>query len=103
MRSGAGVCAYVRSSLKVNILQDITLTSDDGFQQLWFTVQHKKLRSLVICVAYLPSDVSQVSFASQLTSTYSQAAMLGKDIIILGDLICSVLAESTKVIMTVTF
>ena len=96
LRSGAGVCAYVRSSLKVNILRDISLTSDDGFQQLWFTVQHKKLRSLVICVSYRPPDVSLVSFASELTSTYSQAAMLGKDIIILGDLNCNLLAESTE-------
>ena len=96
LRSGAGVCAYVRSSLKVNILRDITLISDDGFQQLWFTVQHKKLRSLDICVAYRPPDVSLVSFASELTSTYSQAAMLGKDIIILGDLNCNVFADSTE-------
>ena len=95
LRSGAGVCAYVRSSLKVNILRDITLTSDDGFQQLWFTVQHKKLRSLDICVAYRPPDVSLVSFVSELTSTYYQAAMLGKDIIILGDLNCNLLADST--------
>ena len=80
----------------MNILRDMTLTSDDGFQQLWFSVQHKKLRSLVICVAYQPPGVSIASFASELTSTYSQAAMLGKDIVILGDLNCNLLAESTE-------
>ena len=48
-------------------------------------------------MAYRPPDGSLVSIASELTSTYSQAAMLGKDIIILGELNCNLLAESTKV------
>ena len=33
-RRGVGVRAYVRSSLKVSILRDITSTSDGGLQQL---------------------------------------------------------------------
>ena len=49
-----------------------------------------------MCVAYQPPDVSLVSLASELTSTYSQAAMLGKDTIILGNRNCNLLAESTE-------
>ena len=92
-RRGAGVCSYVRSSLQVSIL-DITSTSDGGFQQLWFTVQHKKLKPLVVRVAYRPPDAPLASVASDLTSNYSKAAMLRKDIIILGDLNCDMLSPT---------
>ena len=35
-----------------NILRDLTKTSPSGFQQMWFSLQLKKLRSVIICVAY---------------------------------------------------
>ena len=56
------------------------------------TVQHKKLKPLVVC--YRHSDVPFASFAGDLASTYSQAATLGKDIVILGDLNCDMLSPT---------
>ena len=53
-RSGGAVCAYVRNSLKVKVLRDLSGTSPEGFQQLWLNLQHKRLKSLLICVAYKP-------------------------------------------------
>ena len=93
-KTGTGVCAYVRNSLKLKVLSDITANSEEGFQQLWFTIQHKKLRSLVICVVYRPPDVPLTTLTEALAPAYSQAATLGKDIIILGDLNCDLLAPS---------
>ena len=62
------VCPYVRRPLKVSILWEITLPSDDGFQKPWFTVQHKKLKSVVVFVACISTDVP---LANLLSSCYA--------------------------------
>ena len=51
-KSGGGVCVYTRSSLKVKRLKDMSEISDSGFHQLWMQIQLKKLRSMLLCVAY---------------------------------------------------
>ena len=95
-RSGAGVCAYVRDSLKVTILRDLTAISADGFEQLWLSLQHKNLKSLVICVAYRAPDVPSTCFTNDLIPAYSQVAMLGRDIILTGDLNCDLLSDKPE-------
>ena len=37
-----------------NILRDLKKTLPSGFQQMWFSLQLKKPRSVIICVAYRP-------------------------------------------------
>ena len=51
-KSGGGVCVYARSSLKVKRLKDMSEISESGFHQLWMQIQLKKLRSMLLCVAY---------------------------------------------------
>ena len=41
-KRGGGVCAYIRSPLKAQILKDLSGTSTTWFQQLWLQVQYKK-------------------------------------------------------------
>ena len=55
-KRGGGVCAYIRSPLKAQILKDLSGTSTTWFQQLWLQVQYKKIRSFVICAVYRPPD-----------------------------------------------
>ena len=55
-KRGGGVCAYIRSPLKAQILKDLSGTSTTWFQQLWVQVQYKKIRSFVICAVYRPPD-----------------------------------------------
>ena len=40
-RSGGGVCAYIKSSLKKKVLRDLTEISESSFHQLWLQIQHK--------------------------------------------------------------
>ena len=51
-----GVCVYVRRSLKSKILKDLSRISDSGFHQLWVRVQHRKLKSFLLCVTYRTPD-----------------------------------------------
>ena len=37
-KAGASVCAYVKSTLKVKVLQDLTEISESGLHQLWIQV-----------------------------------------------------------------
>ena len=70
-----------------NILRDLTKTSPSGFQQVWFSLQLKKLRSVIICVAYRPRS------SEDFISSYSEALLLRKDIIIADDLNCNLLVN----------
>ena len=70
-----------------NILRDLKKTSPSGFQQVWFSLQLKKLRSVIICVAYRPGS------SEDFISSYSEALLLRKDIIIADDLNCNLLVN----------
>lgn len=51
-KTGAGVCAYIKITLKTDILKDLTEISVSGLHQLWLQVQSKKRRSFLICIVY---------------------------------------------------
>lgn len=95
-KSGGGVCAYVRNSLKIKKLEDLTASSANGFQQLWFSLQHKKLKSLLVCTAYRPPGCPITCFNEDFVPKYLQALTLRKDIIIAGDLNCNLLSDSLE-------
>ena len=50
-----GVCAYYRSNIKTLLFKDLSFIADSNFHQLWI-LQHKKLKSLIICVVYRLPD-----------------------------------------------
>ena len=84
-KGGGRVCAYVRSELKSKVLKDFSSISDLNFHQLWLSVQVKKSKSIVLCVAYHPDDTPLSFFEDTLKPVYTQALLLNKPIIILGD------------------
>ena len=87
-KGGGGVCVYVRSELKSKVLKDFSFISDRNFHQLWLSVQVKKSKAIVLCVAYRPDDTSLSFFEDTLKPVYIQALTMNKPIIILGDQNC---------------
>lgn len=90
-KRGGGVCAYIRNDIKVCVLKDISSVTADHFHQFWLKLQCKKLRSVVICVSYRPPECPTSCFETTLMPSYTQALMLNKPILILGDLNCNIL------------
>ena len=85
------MCVYTRSSLKVKRLKDMSEISESGFHQLWMQIQLKKLRSMLLCVAYRPDYCPLPSFVNNFMDKYTQALTFGKDILVADDLNCNML------------
>ena len=77
-KRGGGVCAYIRTPLKAHILKDFSGTSTNWFQQLWLQVQHRKIKSFVICIAYRPPDCHISCFEVHLKPSSTHALPLLK-------------------------
>ena len=95
-KSGGGVCVYVKSTLKYTVLKDLTEISDSGFHQLWIQIQHKKLRSILLCVCYGPPDCPVSCFTNNFMAEYTRALIYGKDILVVGDLNCNLLKTTQE-------
>ena len=77
---GGGVCVYMPKTLKSKVLKDLSRISDTGFHQLWMYVQHKTLKSFLLC----------------LRDRYTQALVYDLPILVVGDLNCDLLVSSSK-------
>ena len=53
---GGEMCAYVRKLLKINVLKELSYTSEQNFHQLWLSAQFKKLKLMMICITYRSND-----------------------------------------------
>jgi len=71
-----------------NIVRDLTKTSPSGFQQMWFSLQLKKLRSVASGLS-----LAVVCFTEDFISSYSEALLLRKHVIIADDLSCNLLVN----------
>ncbi|CAB4010846.1 Hypothetical predicted protein, partial [Paramuricea clavata] len=85
-KKGGGVCAYIRKDIKSLVLKDLSYISETNFHQLWIKLQHKKSKSLLVCVSYRPPDSPLDCFEKYFKPNYVQALTMGKLIILLGDL-----------------
>lgn len=94
-KAGGGVCAYVHTSLNVHSIGELTATSDTGFQQLWFKVQNRKLKSLLICVTYKPPSCPLTCLEQYFMPTYTRALCYNKDIVVCGDLNCNIMNKDS--------
>ena len=95
-KTGAGVCAYAKSVLKVEVLKDLTGITESGLHQLWIQVQNKKLFSLLVCIIYRPHDIGVACLENELMPKYIQALSLNRDIVVTGDLNCHLLSENPR-------
>ena len=92
---GGGVCAYMPKTLKSKLLKDLSGISDTGFQQLWMQVQHKTLKSFLLCVTYKPPDCNVACF-KDFRDRYTKALVYGLPILVVGDLNCDLLVNSSN-------
>ena len=90
---GGGVCVYIITSLKTKVLKELSVISDSGFQQFWSQIQHKKLKSIILCVLYKPPNCPVSCFVDDFMDNYTRALMFGKEILVVGDLNCYMLGK----------
>lgn len=67
---------YVRSDLKSKVLKDFSSISDRNFHQLWLSIQVKKSKSIVLCVAYRPDDTPLSFFEDTLKPVYNPSPVI---------------------------
>ena len=95
-KRGGGICAYVRSSIKVMQMKDLSTISSRGFQQLWLQIQQRNLRSILICVVYRPPNCPISCSEEMLVPNMTHALSLNKDFLIAGDLNCNLLSSNVN-------
>ncbi|CAB4020826.1 Hypothetical predicted protein [Paramuricea clavata] len=93
-KKGGGVCIYVRNDFKTKVLKNLSYISPVGFHQLWLQVQVNKNKSMIVCVTYRPPDCPVTCIRDELKPKFIEALLLGKEIIILGDMNCNLLKTS---------
>ena len=81
----------MRNDFKSKGLKDLSFISPVGFRQLWVQVQVNKNKSLSVCTTCRPPDCTVSSVRDDLKPKFIEALLLGKKIIILGDLNCNLL------------
>ena len=59
-------------------------------------MQHKKLRSLLVCIAYRPPEIGLACLVHELMPNYIEALSLNMNIILTGDLNCDLLTTNTR-------
>jgi hypothetical protein len=85
------VCAYIRQGIKASNMKELSSISENSFHQLWLKLQSEKLKSLLICVSYIPPDYPLSCFEDHLKPCYTKALVFSKPIIVIGDLNCNTL------------
>ena len=86
------MCIYAKSNLKASIIGDLSLVSDDGFQQLWLRVQCRNYKSFLVCNVYRPPSTPVGCFGC-LANNFVDSLLLNLEIIVLGDLNCNLLCS----------
>ena len=85
-KTGGGVCAYLKNNIKGTVTKHLTRISESGLQQLWIQMQHRKTKSIIICVCYRPPDCPLSSFDDELIPNYAEALTFAKPIVLLDDM-----------------
>ena len=83
---GAGVCAFVKHNLKVELLSELSFIGESD--------QAGNCKSFLICTAYRPPSTSTDCFDAEFGDAVISAMSLSKPIYILGDLNCNLLKSS---------
>lgn len=52
LKSGGGLCTYVKTSLKASMIEELSSVSINGFQQVWLKEECKAYKSLLVCNVY---------------------------------------------------
>ena len=94
-KRGGGVCIYVRNNLKSKVLKDLSYISNLGLHQLWVQIQLNKNKSIIVCVTYKPPNCPVTCIKDEFKSMFIEAFMMQPQIVIMGDLNCNLLNNSS--------
>ena len=79
-----GVSVYIKTLLKTKILK---------YSGFWLQIQHKKLKSMILCVVYKAPNCLVNCFVNDFMDTYTCALMFGKEIFVVDNLNCDMLRK----------
>ena len=82
------MCIYTRTSLKAKILDELTEITSSGVHQLWVQIQHRKLKTILVCAIYRPPDCPINCLVQEFFNKYILARTHGKEQFIIGDFNC---------------
>ena len=91
---GGGVCIYVRNDVKVKCITPNT-ENVIGIEDIWITIQHKKLPSLIIGCIYRHPKALTCSF-DYIKTVLKEMCMRKKPIFVLGDMNDDLLSTKNK-------
>ena len=92
---GGGVCIYVRNTLTANTI-DIAITKPDGIEDIWITVQCRKLPSIIVACVYRHPKAPTQTY-DYLLEVFSLMYLRNKSFYILGDLNDDMFSKSNKI------
>ena len=91
---GGGSCIFVRGDLKVTQLES-NVDRVEGIEDVWITVQSRKLPSIIIGCIYRHPKAAAVSF-SYISDIFKAMCIRSKPVFILGDLNDNLFAPDSK-------
>ncbi len=91
---GGGVCIYVRNICTVSVI-DVTIDRVEGIEDLWLTVQCRKLPSLIIGCMYRHPHANSFTF-DYILDVFNYIHLRNKPFYVLGDFNCNFLSQNNK-------
>lgn len=93
-RRGGGVCIYVRNDLKVNRIE-VNIDRIVGVEDVWITIQRKKLPSFIVGCVYRHPKALASSF-QYLKAVFKELCLRKKPVFILGDVNDNLFESNSK-------
>ena len=85
----------LRNNLRSKVLKDLSYISDLGLHQLWVQIHLNQNRSIIVCATYKPPNCHVTCIKDEFKSMFVEAFMMQPQIVIMGDLNCNLLNNSS--------
>lgn len=92
---GGGVCKYVKNVLTVNFM-NLNLPKQVGIEDIWITVQYRKLPAIIIGCMYRHPKASATTF-EYIQDMFRLISTKNKTLFILGDFNDNLLASNSRI------
>ena len=91
---GGGVCIYVRNICTVTVI-NVNIDRIEGIEDLWLTVQYRKLPSMTIGCMYRHPHANSLTF-DYILDVFNYIHLRNKPFYVLGDFNCNILSKNNK-------
>ncbi len=92
---GGGVCIYVKNNLTVTQINTTLIDKPEGVEDLWLTVQCRKLPAFIVGCLYRHPH-SRVDTFNYIDEIFKFIALRNKAFYVLGDFNCNILSKDNK-------